>query len=240
MRSSVKKVKDCRVRLSVEVEPERFENRYKEVLRDFQKEAQDPKAPECRGFGVSVKSVLRDSSGKPWCLAELHVGPCYSEPMILELREGAWREVAIRDQRLSQQGWECWGTLEGSAVKAWGVLDCQVESPGWDLVVMVLDEKGWRIQGSLKKCSHYAGLWSMHMHPDGTGEAVLTLGEDYTQDVPKGFYHYRISGFGKAWELVKRTDHEDPVAPPESGKTGRFPGYWDIEREVLMDSWPEK
>lgn len=42
MKSSVKKVKDCRMRLSVEVEPERFENRYQEVLRDFQKGASLP------------------------------------------------------------------------------------------------------------------------------------------------------------------------------------------------------
>ncbi len=42
MKSSLKKIKDCKVRLTVEVEAERVENRYKEVLRDFQKAANLP------------------------------------------------------------------------------------------------------------------------------------------------------------------------------------------------------
>lgn len=39
MKSSLKKVKDCRVKLVVEVEAKRVENRYGEILRRFQKEA---------------------------------------------------------------------------------------------------------------------------------------------------------------------------------------------------------
>ncbi len=42
MKSSLKKIKDCKVRLTVEVEAERVESRYKEVLRDFQKAANLP------------------------------------------------------------------------------------------------------------------------------------------------------------------------------------------------------
>lgn len=42
MKASVKKVKDCRVRLTVEVEPAMFEERYKEVLKQFQREAALP------------------------------------------------------------------------------------------------------------------------------------------------------------------------------------------------------
>src|ERR1051326_5409699 len=42
MKSSVKKVKDCRMRLTVEVEPERVESRYQDVLREFQRAARLP------------------------------------------------------------------------------------------------------------------------------------------------------------------------------------------------------
>lgn len=42
MKTSLKKVKDCRVRLTVEVEPTRVEERFQEVLKDFQKAAQLP------------------------------------------------------------------------------------------------------------------------------------------------------------------------------------------------------
>ncbi len=39
MKSSLKKIKDCRVRMTVEVDAERVEDRYQEVLKDFQKAA---------------------------------------------------------------------------------------------------------------------------------------------------------------------------------------------------------
>ena len=42
MKSSLKKVKDCRVKLHVEVEVDRVEGRFQEVLKDFQKAAQLP------------------------------------------------------------------------------------------------------------------------------------------------------------------------------------------------------
>ncbi len=42
MKSSLKKVKDCRVKLTVEVEASLVETRYQEVLKDFQKAAQMP------------------------------------------------------------------------------------------------------------------------------------------------------------------------------------------------------
>ncbi len=42
MKSSLKKVKDCRVKLHVEVEADRVENRFQEVLKDFQRAAQLP------------------------------------------------------------------------------------------------------------------------------------------------------------------------------------------------------
>ncbi|MGH7198327.1 MAG: trigger factor [Candidatus Omnitrophota bacterium] len=51
MKSSLKKIKDCKVRLQVEVEPKLVEERYQHVLRDFQKAAHLPgfregKAPD--------------------------------------------------------------------------------------------------------------------------------------------------------------------------------------------------
>ncbi len=42
MKTSLKKIKDCRVKLLVEVEADRVENRFQEVLKDFQKAAQLP------------------------------------------------------------------------------------------------------------------------------------------------------------------------------------------------------
>ena len=42
MKASLKKLKDCRVKLLVEVEADRVENRFQEVLKDFQRAAQLP------------------------------------------------------------------------------------------------------------------------------------------------------------------------------------------------------
>jgi trigger factor len=42
MKTNVQKIKDCRVRISVEVGADRVEERYREVLRDFQREATLP------------------------------------------------------------------------------------------------------------------------------------------------------------------------------------------------------
>ncbi|HTL71380.1 MAG TPA: trigger factor [Candidatus Eisenbacteria bacterium] len=42
MKATVKKIKDCRIRLSVEVDAGRFDERYREVLKSFQKEARLP------------------------------------------------------------------------------------------------------------------------------------------------------------------------------------------------------
>ena len=42
MKISVKKVKDCKVQMSVEIEASAVESRYQEVLRDFQRRAQLP------------------------------------------------------------------------------------------------------------------------------------------------------------------------------------------------------
>lgn len=42
MKSSLKKIKDCRVKLVVEVEPKLFEARYQDVLTSFQRQAQIP------------------------------------------------------------------------------------------------------------------------------------------------------------------------------------------------------
>ncbi len=42
MKTSLKKIKDCRVKLHVEIEAERVENRFQEVLKDFQRAAQLP------------------------------------------------------------------------------------------------------------------------------------------------------------------------------------------------------
>ena len=42
MKISVKKVKDCKVQMSVEIEASAVESRYQEVLRDFQRQAQLP------------------------------------------------------------------------------------------------------------------------------------------------------------------------------------------------------
>ncbi len=42
MKTSLKKIKDCRVKLHIEVEADRVENRFQEVLKDFQRAAQLP------------------------------------------------------------------------------------------------------------------------------------------------------------------------------------------------------
>src|ERR1700690_3558367 len=42
MKVSVKKIKDCRVKMTVEVEPELVEDRFQAVLKDFQKAARLP------------------------------------------------------------------------------------------------------------------------------------------------------------------------------------------------------
>src|SRR3989338_5999056 len=42
MKAVVKKLKDCKVKLLVEVEPELVENRFQDVLKDFQKAASLP------------------------------------------------------------------------------------------------------------------------------------------------------------------------------------------------------
>lgn len=55
MKSSLKKIKDCRVKLQVEVEPKLVEERYQHVLRDFQKAAQLPGFREGKAPGDLVE-----------------------------------------------------------------------------------------------------------------------------------------------------------------------------------------
>ena len=42
MKSNLKKIKDCRVKLHIEVEPERVEKYFQDVIKEFQRIAQLP------------------------------------------------------------------------------------------------------------------------------------------------------------------------------------------------------
>lgn len=55
MKSSLKKIKDCKVRLHVEVEPKLIEERFQHVLRDFQKAAHLPGFREGKAPGDLVE-----------------------------------------------------------------------------------------------------------------------------------------------------------------------------------------
>jgi trigger factor len=105
MKSSVKKVKDCRVRLSVEVEPERFEDRYKEVLRDFQKAANLPgfrggKAPldmvEKRYAKEAEEETLKALIPEAYhqCVAEAKLSPV-SLPSISDVKLERGKKLAF-------------------------------------------------------------------------------------------------------------------------------------------------
>lgn len=153
--------------------------------------------------------------------AELSVGPCptvlflswphqesqldgadgrgFPIPQVAILARAAdgWREIPL--PCFAGYGWQ--GVFSADGQNIWAVLDNEVESPGWNLLVIRSTDGGltWRRISDVHKPSYLGWFDDLAVGPDGRARLTVRLVDDYTDTIKAGLYHYRTTDAGATW-----------------------------------------
>ncbi|MHC4800118.1 MAG: beta propeller repeat protein, partial [Planctomycetota bacterium] len=123
-----------------------------------------------------------------------------SRPAILVKANDRWLVLPFEGDLLRGHGWEYVGSTP-DRIQMFAVLDNQIEDPGWDLVILASSDGGqtWKLRSTLRKVCYYAGFHDFVMDHKGRGRITILLGDDYTDDIKAGLYHYRTTDAGYTW-----------------------------------------
>lgn len=144
------------------------------------------------------------------------------EPRILVRAGGAWLVVRLPGDRYSQCSWQA-VYASPDRRRVWGILDTDVESPGWALEIVRSEDGGlsWRPGSSVAKPSYLARFDSLRMDEEGNGVLAVGLDEDYTEEVRSGLYECRTSDRGRTWSEFRHVPNRSK--PPAPGSFRRLP-----------------
>ena len=137
--------------------------------------------------------------GDLWSPGGPDAPPSMCRPVVLVKKEGKWLALVFEDQ--AGQGWVYAGLWEQEGRKEfWGILDYQIEGPGWELIVIRSIDAGqnWRVMGQVKKVNFNALFHDLTMSPKGRGRLTIAMDENLGSVKP-GLYHYRTKDWGRTW-----------------------------------------
>jgi hypothetical protein len=108
---------------------------------------------------------------------------------------GAEVALSFEGGDFAQLGWVHVAESGGRIV---GVLDCQVEAPGWELELVASEDGGrsWHHTGTIKKPYYMSNFEGLSLTASGEGELVVHLEDDYGAGMKTGFYRYPLKNFG--------------------------------------------
>jgi hypothetical protein len=144
----------------------------------------------CEGSGGLQKLIFGDLRSED--------GEC--QPALLEKSGGRWAALTLQDPQLDQYGWE-YVASDNDGNQLVAVLDCQVEAPGWDLVLVASVDGGhtWERRTVLRKVSYLDQFHDLVMSRDGKGRLTLLVGNAVPDESKEGLYHYRTADGGRTW-----------------------------------------
>lgn len=144
----------------------------------------------CSGIG-SIDTLI---------FGDMRLNVTQSRPAILAKTDDKWLVLPFEGDLLQQSGWEYVGSTH-DRTQMFAVLDNQIESPGWDLVILASSDGGrtWTLRSTLRKVCYYAGFHDFVMDRKGRGRLTILLNDDYHDDITEGLYHYRTSDGGCTW-----------------------------------------
>ncbi|MDI3288098.1 hypothetical protein [Polyangium sp. 15x6] len=100
-----------------------------------------------------------------------------------------------------QMGWEAVARAGEASREVIGVLDSQIESPGWDLVIVASTDSGrtWARRATLRKVYYMATVESLIARSPDHFDLVLRLDDDYGAGVAPGRYVASTEDRGSSW-----------------------------------------
>jgi len=131
---------------------------------------------------------------------DMRLNVTQSRPAILAKTDDQWLVLPFEGDLLQQYGWEYVGANH-ERTEMFAVLDNQIESPGWNLVILASSDgaRTWTLRSTLRKVCYYAGFYDFVMDREGKGRLTILLNDDYTDDIKEGLYHYRTTDAGYIW-----------------------------------------
>lgn len=123
-------------------------------------------------------------------------------PVLLYRREGRWQRADLGDA--GQQGWVHASVLEGTG--ALGILDNDVESPGWELTILRRPRArgDWEVSAVLRKPYYLATFDRLLRTPRGDLELDVVLDEGYGSGLAPGRYRTSSRDLARTWSTFER------------------------------------
>jgi hypothetical protein len=146
----------------------------------------------------------RDSPALLFC--KFHGEEFEHHPAVLVHDTGGWRSVDMDDDAFDQSTWVYVGaTIDRERI--WGVIDMDVEDPGWDLNIVFSFDKGrsWRHIGTVTKPIYLAWFDSLWFGPSGRGRLTAYLpyapysNGRASSRLLRGYYTYYTHDLGRHW-----------------------------------------
>lgn len=182
----------------------------------------------------ALPAALAPRKRGAWIFADLEEGAGGCAAVVLVENDDGWSRhdlsEAKRGGELSGMSWHFVGVV-GDEI--WAVLDNNVESLGWQLLLVRSSDEGATWAGTrIKKVSYWAAFEHLRMSASGIGRLTIRLDEAYPTEgttFEPGLYHYRTANGGRSWSEAEW--EPDDLRPASSDSA------WRSESSLPKKTW---